>query len=448
MTSNPYGPRFWATWISNTCLMVAVSLLFRYADFVSSLGGTEDQLGMITGIGMVGAIVSRCFLGVAIDRYGAGRVWALSLLLLATCLLGHLAVRSLQPPLIHALRIAYTISLAGAFGASITFVSLRAPPDRMGEMIGMLGSSGFVGMAIGPAIGDWLFAGAGDAIVSRLFYCSSISAIVALVFAWMATARVRPVGASSRQSTVERVAATATDHDAATADDAAAKDAAAKDANTSTDEHDAALRRNPLPVNPLRLVRQYHPGWTLLVGMAMGFGIGMPGTFLSAFAAEKHFSDLGWFWIPYAMIAFVVRILTRRLADRWGTRPTILTGLACIAASMFAYLLVNSEISLLIPAALGGTAHAFLFPAAMAEGNQSFPIEYRGLATTLMLTMFDLGMLIGQPVFGFTVEWSRLSGLNGYAVAFSGLAITMILVGVTYVVGKTPPGLAATGARA
>lgn len=411
--------------------MVAVSLLFRYADFVSSLGGTEDQLGVITGVGMVGAIVSRCFLGIAIDRYGAGRVWSLSLLLLATCLLGHLAVRSLAPPLIHALRIAYTISLAGAFGASITFVSLRAPPDRMGEMIGMLGSSGFVGMAIGPAIGDWLFAGDGDAIVRRLFYCSSLSAIVALVFAWLATVRVRPVGASQRRPI-----------------EAAAVGIAAGSYVTKLAADDTAVQRNPLPVNPVRLVRQYHPGWTLLVGMAMGFGIGMPGTFLSAFAAEKHFSDLGWFWIPYALIAFVVRILTRRLADRWGTRPTILTGLACIAASMFAYLLVTNETSLLLPAALGGTAHAFLFPAAMAEGNQSFPVEYRGLATTLMLMMFDLGMLIGQPVFGFTVEWSRLSGFNGYAVAFSGLAITMILVGVIYVAGKTPPRLAATGARA
>lgn len=405
MTSSPYGPRFWSTWVSNVCLMVAVSLLFRYADFVATLGGTEDQLGVITGVGMIGAIIARCFLGVAIDRYGAGRVWVLSLALLASCLLGHLMVGTLHSPLIYLLRIAYTISLAGAFGASITFVSLRAPPERMGEMIGMLGSSGFIGMAIGPAIGDFLFAGAETEIVTSLFYWSSAAALIAMCLAFVATMgiSVRPGGNTSKTSTGV--------------------------------------------ANPLPLVRRYHPGWTLLVGMAMGFGIGMPGTFLSAFAAEKQIADLGWFWIPYAMIAFIVRIMTRRLADQWGTRPTILTGLTCIAASMLAYLVVDSELSLLVPAALGGIAHAFLFPAAMAEGNQSFPVEYRGLATTLMLMMFDIGMLVGQPVFGWTVELSRANGLNGYAVAFSGLATTLLVVAVVYVIGKIPPRLHRIGAQ-
>ena len=66
-----YGPRFWATYVANTALMVAVSLLFRYADFVFALGGSEDQLEMITGLGMIGGIIARCFSGVAIDGYGA-----------------------------------------------------------------------------------------------------------------------------------------------------------------------------------------------------------------------------------------------------------------------------------------------------------------------------------------------------------------------------------------
>ncbi len=387
--SNPYGPRFWLTYVSNIGLMATVSLLFRYADFIEHLGGTEKQLGLITGIGMFGAITARCFQGVAIDRYGAARVWHLSLMLLVVCLLGHLSIGSLSTPWVYTLRIVYTVSLAGAFGSSITYVSLRAPPSRMGEMIGMLGSSGFIGMAIGPSIGDWLFAGVSpESLVNKLFLWATATATFSLVSAYAATYGEAVAVLSNGKATV------------------------------------SGLWKN---------VRTFHPGWTLLVGFAMGVGIGMPGTFLSAFAAEREIANLVWFWLPYAVIAFVVRIFTRTLSDRWGTRPTILVGLACMSGSMLAYLVVSDGPSLIFPAALGGFAHAFLFPATVAEGNHSFPVEQRGLATNLILTMFDIGLLLGQPIFGWTVELSRASGWDGYVVAFSSLATLLLVVAMVYV---------------
>ena len=396
-TSSAYGPRFWATYLSNLALMVAVSLLFRYADFVAAFGGSEDQLGAITGLGMIGGIAARCFLGQAIDKYGSGRVWCLSLALLAVCLLGHLWVQSLRPPTVHLLRILYTISLAGAFGSSITFVSLRVPPNRMGEMIGMLGSSGFIGMGVGPAIGDWLFRDATPiTLAGKLFCWSSGAAIVSLLFACLAS-----FGTDAVKSKVD----------------------SHTKSNVGVEYGDASW---------WSIVRRYHPGWTLLIGCAMGVGIGMPGTFLSAFAEGKGIDELAWFWTPYAVVAFIVRILTRKLADQWGTRPTVMLGLCCIAASMFSYLVVQQPMTLILPATLGGLAHAFLFPAAMAEGNHSFPAKYRGVATTLMLMMFDFGMLVGQPVFGWAVEASRRAGGDGYSIPFSGLATALLTVAAAY----------------
>lgn len=385
-----YGPRFWATYLANFSLMIAVSLLFRYANFVAALGGSEEQLGMITGLGMIGGISARCFLGVAIDRYGAGRIWTLSMVLLIVCLLGHLAVRSLNPPYIHLLRILYTISLAGGFGASITFITLHAPAARMAEMIGMLGTSGFVGMAVGPSIGDWLLADTTpESLASKLFCWSAGAGLASFIFSCVATFGHRqPVSLGDHAVTN--------------------------------------------PASFWALIRKYHPGWTLLVGSAMGMGIGMPGTFLSAFAAAKQIESLTWFWTPYAVAAFVVRIATRQLADQWGTRPTILLGLICLATSMFAYVAVQSPISLAIPAVLGGIAHAFLFPAAVAEGNHAFPEQYRGMATTLMLMMFDIGLLIGQPVFGWSVEAVRAAGWDGYAASFSVLGTVFVLVATVY----------------
>ncbi len=407
MTKYPYGPSFWWTYLANIGLMVAVSLLFRYADFVAFLGGTEMHLGFITGLGMFGAITARCFQGIAIDRYGPTRIWMLSLGLLIICLLSHLAVGSLQPPLIHVLRVLYTVCLAGAFGASITYISLRAPTNRMAEMIGVLGSSGFVGMAIGPVIGDWLFAGTDPSQGSPLimFTWAAGAVAVSLVCTWLATR-----------------ATTGSD-----------SDSPRPQPPIGEPQHSA---HNPIRII-WRRVRAYHPGWTLLVGVAMGIGIGMPGTFLRTFAVEKGFTGLRHFFLTYAIVAFVVRICTRKLADRWGSRPTIVLGLLGLATSMVAYNFVTSQLSLIIPAVFAGVAHAFLFPAAVAEASHSFPRQYRGLATNLILTMFDVGLLIGQPAIGLTVELARAWGWDGYFIAFSGLALLMLSVALIYGMGKT-----------
>jgi MFS family permease len=55
-----------------------------------------------------------------------------------------------------------------------------------------------------------------------------------------------------------------------------------------------------------------------------------------------------------------------------------------------------------------------LFPAVIASGSTSFPVRHRGLATTLMLSMFDLGNLFGAPLVGGILHFSRPLGLPAY----------------------------------
>jgi hypothetical protein len=54
-----YGRSFWLCFVANTMLTVAVSLLYRYADFVTYLGGGEFELGLIVGVGTVGGLLMR-----------------------------------------------------------------------------------------------------------------------------------------------------------------------------------------------------------------------------------------------------------------------------------------------------------------------------------------------------------------------------------------------------
>jgi MFS family permease len=379
-----FGSAFGFAYLANTSLMIAVSMMFRYADFVTYLGGSEYELGWIVGVGMLGAIVMRTVQGAGIDRYGAGDIWVASTGLVLVSLVGHLWVDRLDSPAIYLLRILYTTSLAGAFGASITFVSLRAPAHRTGEMIGALGSSGFVGMALGPAIADALFAqsAAGRVAVDRLFL---VAAAISLISLW-ATVQARRRGGASRPSG----------------------------------------KRRSLPT--WWLLRRYQPGAILLVGVAMGLAIGIPFYFLRPFAERLGIPGIRSFFLVYASVAFFVRLACRRLPDQWGVRRTVMLGMLFLAADMVSFLFVRGEWSLLIPATLGGVAHAFVFPAAMTGGSLAFPIRYRGLATTLMLTMFDLGNLVGQPAVGSILKLAEFAGWPPYPTMYLSVAALMLAV--------------------
>src|SRR6476469_6816437 len=95
---NVYGRDFWCAYVANTAMMVAVSLLYRYADFVTFLGGDEWNVGLVVGTGMVGSLFMRSFQGFGIDHFGARRIWLWSMVLFSASLAGHLAVQNVNGP--------------------------------------------------------------------------------------------------------------------------------------------------------------------------------------------------------------------------------------------------------------------------------------------------------------------------------------------------------------
>lgn len=369
--------------------MIAVSMLFRYSDFVMVLDDDnqyEHILGWVVGTGAIGSIVMRVFQGMAIDRFGAAIVWSGSLLAVVVSLIIHLYITRIDTPAVYIVRIMYATSVAGAFGASITFVSKRAPAGRIAELIGVLGSSGFLGMAGGPFLADSILRPGQIDLphVHSLFRFAALVTFMAAVCAIIAG-----------QSEVKRP------------------------------------RRQGSRPPVWWILKRYNPGAILLVGFGMGLGIGIPFVFVRPFADTLNVDGIRWFFVVYATTAFIVRIYTRTLPDRWGVRPTVLLGMAFMAASVLSYLLATNGWLLMIPALFGGVAHAFVFPAAVAGCSVSFPMRHRGLATTLMLTMFDIGNLVGPPTVGSLLRATRAASLPDYEISFA--IVTAVLLSLTAV---------------
>ncbi len=375
-----YGRVFWLSYLANASVMVALSLLVRYADFVALLGGDETWLGWIVGAGTVGSLTMRLWQGSGIDRYGPRIIWLGSLALLIATLLAHLAISSLGPA-VFVVRMLMTTAVAGIFGSSIAFISRRVPPDRMPEMIGTLGTSGFVGSFIGPQLGDWICRSPVPtrSQLHRVFLTAAAFAAVALAAAAAATWKSRRVN-----------------------------------------------RRRQRRVPAWKLVRRYHPGLLLVGGVVVGLAIAIPSTFLRSFAIHLGIQQIGVFFAAYAVAAIVVRLAIRNMFGRFGTHRMAQVGMLLMAISFLLYLPVQQAWQFMFPGLLGGVAHAFLFPAIVGGGSIAFPERYRGLGTTLMLATFDIGNLLGAPLAGSVVSAARVFGWPEYLCLFSGLALLML----------------------
>jgi MFS family permease len=383
--TSAYGRAFWFAYVGNTAFTIATAIMFRYADFVLYLGGTEWNVGLIVGVGMVGSLAMRLFQGFGIDHFGPRKIWLWSNVAMVASLLGHVLVSDVDGVPIFALRVVYACSMAGVFGSSITSVSRRLPLARMAEVVGTLGTSGFIGMALGPVVGDF-FCGHDPitrADLNGMFLVAAGLGVVSLFCSEFAT------------------------------------------------RHEPPPRRRRKPPT-LWLLRRYFPGSVMVLAIVMGIGLVIPTTFLPTFIEHHHIENTGTFFLMYAGTAFLARLATRRFPHLFGVRPMIFLGLGLLAVSLLCYLPVTTQWGLAIPGFFAGMSHAVLFPSVTATGSTSFPSRYRGLGTTVMLSMLDTGMLIGAPLVGQLVDLSRGAQLPPYSTTFVVLAAGVVLTGVFF----------------
>jgi predicted MFS family arabinose efflux permease len=171
---------------------------------------------------------------------------------------------------------------------------------------------------------------------------------------------------------------------------------------------------------------------TALVAAAMGAGFAIPFTFLRPFAAEMHIERIGIYFAVYAVSAFIARVSTRQLFERYGNRRWIITGMTLLTVSYLLYLPATSLWALALPGAVAGVAHALLFPAVMAAGTSAFPRRFLGVATSFMLAMFDLGTFLGAPIVGAFLREAKQRGIPAYPCMFAGTAAVFALISVAF----------------
>ena len=367
--SGVYGRTFWLAYLANSALVMAHALTFRFAELVNQLGGTESDTGIIVAVGTAVAVLLRLSVSHVLDDYGTRRMWPLCAMLFIVGSLAFLWTTQLSW-VIYAARIAYFVGLTGMFACSMTHIQNHVPPERRTEIIGNLGSSGFVGMIVGTNIGDFVIRFVPDKRTQFLILFGGAAAIgfVYLVIVILLT-------------------------------------------------RDQQHERHAYSPPAFRLLFRFWPGAVVLAAMVMGLGVTATQTFLTRFATTQKIEAIGIFFTGYALSAFVFRLLVSNWSRTIGRHWMLVRGLLghVVGHAMLAFVTQSWQF---IPAAIVcGFGHALLFPAVVSLGSGAFPKECRGAGTAIILGFTDFGSLLFAPLlgriiveYGFTAMYLTSSG--------------------------------------
>ncbi|MCA9118438.1 MAG: MFS transporter, partial [Planctomycetaceae bacterium] len=223
------------------------------------------------------------------------------------------------------------IGLAGMLTCSMVHIQIHVPLHRRTEVIGSLGTSGFVGMVLGTQGGDWIFSSmaTGRPQFLALFGTAASMAVFYLIIVLILT---------------------------------------------RNDQHD---RPRDTPAAH-RLLFRYWPGPVMFVAIMLGVGFTVTTVFLTRFATAEGLGGIGTFFTGYSVSAFVFRLASRRWSRTYGRHLMIVVGLVGQACGLLSLPHVAANWQFLIPAFGCGLGHALLFPAVVSLGAGAFPQELRG----------------------------------------------------------------------
>lgn len=347
-----YGRTFWLAYLANTLLVLANALTFRFAELIHYLGGSERTAGDIVAAALTLSVMARLSVSHVIDDYGTRRMWILcSILYVGGCGM-FITARDLSW-WIYAARMAYVVGLTGMFACSMTHIQNHVPPHRRTEIIGNLGSSGFIGMILGSNIGDWILSVVPE---GRMQFVALFGGAAALGVLYLGVVTLITQG-----------------------------------------------QRHQVPeLSPpaYRLLIRHWPGAVVIVALLMGLGISVTTVFLTRFATRQNIEGIGIFFTGYAMSAFVFRISAQNWGRTIGRHWMLVRGLLGHAVGHLMLAFVTQGWQLVLPSIVCGFGHALLFPGVVSLGAGAFPRQARGSGTAITLGFVDFGSVLFAPILG------------------------------------------------
>ncbi len=299
------------------------------------LGADRIGVGVAIGSFSIAALVLRPIVGWSSDRFGRRPLLIGGSLLNVAALALHLAATDL--PLFIMARALLGAAEGFYFVAALAAGSDIAPAARRGEAISFLSLSLYLGIAIGPPIGEGVLKAGGYPAV---WIAAAGVAILAAGLAWLVP-ETAPV----------------------------------------------VVHHGPRPRTPL-----IHPAG-IFPGVVIFFGLwGMAGllTFLPAYARQVGLADAGLPLALYALVVVALRIVGARWPDRFGAARLSGIALAVSAVGLAVLGLAPSPAGLYLGVLIFASGVAFTMPALLTLAVSRVPEGERGTVVGTTTVFLDV----------------------------------------------------------
>ncbi|TDO43075.1 putative MFS family arabinose efflux permease [Kribbella sp. VKM Ac-2527] len=306
------------------------------------LASSDVSVGMAVGAFSLSALLLRPWAGRFADRRGRSTVMIFGGLVFAASVAGYSLADSVA--MLVALRLLTGVGEAFFFVGAVTAMSDLAPAERRGEAISLFSLSLYVGLAVGPPLGEAVVGAIGFGTV---WVFSSCAAVLSVVLA-------------------SRVGDT----------------------------------REPGPTESGG--RLIHPAAVVPGLLLLALVWGMAGflAFVPLYALDLGLAGAGPLMFVFAGIVVVIRSIGARIPDRLGAARSVRLALSCCAIGLAIIGSWRAVPGLAIGTVVLGVGIAFGTPAIMMLALQGIPAAERGAVMGTVSMSIDLALGLGPATFG------------------------------------------------
>lgn len=269
-----------------------------------------------------------------------------------------------------AVRILHGLAEAMLFSAFFTVAADLVPEARRTEGLALFGVSGILPISLGGLLGD--------AILAHTAYPTLFGVAAALAAFSFAISLAL--------------------HDSRPRDDGG---------EPARGFREAALQADLLPL------------W--FVGTVFSTALAAVFTFVKTFVLDTGVGSVGLFFSFYSAAGVALRLFLGWLPERIGPKRALWPALGLLALGLAGLALARSPGGVAAAGLLCGFGHGFTFPILSGLVVERARAAERGVALSLFTSLFDCGMLIGGPAFGFVLERSGYGAMYGAA---AGVVVT------------------------